>query len=383
VDSGSRVSVDIERLLADLISIDSTNPDLGDGAGEFEIATFVVHWLGEHGVDAVTHDTGIDNRPNVIGRVVGGDGPALMLNAHLDTVGIGGHIDPFIPRIDGRRMYGRGSMDTKGGLAAMMTATARAAESGVNGTVLFTGVADEEFASFGTEAIVRDFVADAAIVAEPSHLGVTIAHKGFEWFEVEVVGFAAHGSMPDIGVDAIVKMGKVLVAIDALGARLASGHSHPLLGPGSIHASLIEGGQETSSYPRSSLLTIERRTIPGETTGSTTAELQSILDVIAAGDQEFDASLRHTMSRSPYEIPEGHPFAELVCISAETVLGRPPEITGHSGWMDTAVLGAAGIPCVVLGPIGDGLHGDIEWVDLGSVRQMADIVTDVVHRFCG
>jgi acetylornithine deacetylase len=375
--------MDIERLLAELISIDSSNPDLGDGAGESEIAGFVAQWFRDNGVDAIIHDTGIEQRPNVIGRVSGGDGPTLMLNGHLDTVGVGGHIKPFTPRVEGRRMYGRGSMDTKGGLAALMIATARAAAEGVNGAVLFTGVADEEFASFGTEAIARDFSADAAIVTEPSQLGVTVAHKGFEWFEVEVTGFAAHGSMPDIGIDAITKMGKVLVAIEELGARLASGPSHTLLGSGSIHASLITGGQEASSYPRSSILTVERRTIPGETTLGTTEELRSILDTIAAGDPDFNAVLRHTMSRRPYEIAADHPFVELTCTAAEEVLGHPPDIAGHSGWMDTAILGAAGIPSVVLGPIGDGLHGDIEWVDLDSVHQMADIVTGIIRRFCG
>jgi acetylornithine deacetylase len=375
--------MDIERLLAELISIDSTNPDLGSGAGESQIAAFVVQWLRDNGVDAAIHDTGVEQRPNVIGRVSGGNGPTLMLNAHLDTVGVGGHIAPFTPRVDGRRMHGRGSMDTKGGLAALLIATARAAAEGINGTVLFTGVADEEFASLGTEAIARDFSADAAIVTEPSQLGVTVAHKGFEWFDVEISGFAAHGSMPDVGIDAIAKMGRVLVAIEELGARLAAGPPHPLLGTGSVHGSLIEGGQEASSYPRNCLLTIERRTVPGETIDATTAELRSILDTIAADDPEFSAVLRHTMSRQPYEIPKDHPFVELTCDAVQAVLGHQPDITGHSGWMDTAVLGSAGIPSVVLGPIGDGLHGDIEWVDLDSVHQMADIVAGVVRRFCG
>lgn len=375
--------MDVGRLVAELISIDSTNPDLGLGAGESEIAAFVVQWLRDHGVDASIRTTGVEQRPNVVGRVIGGDGPTLMLNGHLDTVGVGGHVDPFTPRVDAGRMYGRGSMDTKGGLAALMAATARASKEGIGGTVLFTGVADEEFASFGTEAIARDFTADAAIVTEPNHLGVTVAHKGFEWFEIEVSGLAAHGSMPDIGVDAIAKMGKVLIAIEAMGVRLHTGPAHPLLGTGSIHASLIAGGQESSSYPRSCLLTVERRTVPGETTESTSAELQAILDVIAASDPEFEAELRHTMSRVPYEIAADHPFVELTCAAAEEILGAPPSITGHSGWMDTAVLGAAGIPSVVLGPIGDGLHGDIEWVDLDSVEQMADIVTGIIRRFCG
>ena len=375
--------MDLEQLLADLISIESTNPDLGVGAGEAGIAEFVVDWLTERGVEAWLQDTGVSGRPNAIGRVVGGDGPTLMLNGHLDTVGVGGHEEPFNPRVEGRRMFGRGSMDTKGGVAALMAATATAAAEGTAGTVLFTGVADEEYASIGTETVARSFTADAAIVTEPSGLAVSVAHKGFDWFEIQTTGVAAHGSMPTVGIDAIVKMSSVLVAIEALGKQLLSAPGHPLLGPGSIHASIISGGQETSSYPRDCVVTVERRTIPGESSEATLAELQRIVDVVAAADADFHAVVRHTMTRNPYEISPEHEFVRLLCRSAEAVLGNAPEITGHSGWMDTAILAAAGIPCAVLGPVGEGLHGDVEWVDVDSVHQVSSIVSNAIREFCG
>lgn len=380
-DSGALVET--EGLLADLIAIDSTNPDLGRGAGESEIAGFVLDWLVEREVDAWLQDTGHANRPNVIGRVVGGDGPTLMLNGHLDTVGVGHHDDPFTPRVEAGRMHGRGSLDTKGGVAALMAATAVAASEGTGGTVLFTGVADEEYASFGTEAVVSEYTADAAIVTEPSRLEVSIAHKGFVWFEIETFGFAAHGSKPDLGIDAIAKMGKVLAGIESLGDALASGGGHSLLGTGSVHASLIEGGQEASSYPGRCVLTVERRTVPGETIESTLAELSELIDGCTADDPDFSATVRHTFSRQPYEIEPQHPIVELLSTHVERVVGAPVHLTGHSGWMDTAILGAAGIAAVVIGPSGEGLHGDVEWVELDSVRQVREVVSGFIKDFCG
>ena len=378
----SGVNVDVESLLADLIAIDSTNPDLGEGAGEAAIAEFVVGWLVANGVDAWIQETGHEGRPNAIGRVGSGGGPTLMLNGHLDTVGKGGHVEPFSPRVDGRRMHGRGSLDTKGGVAALMAATVRAASAGINGTVLFTGVADEEHASFGTEAVVREFTADAAIVSEPSSLEINIAHKGFEWFEIETIGVAAHGSKPDLGVDAIAKMGAVLTGIEALGVRLGTGPSHPLLRTGSVHASLIEGGQEASSYPSRCVLTVERRTIPGETTADVAAELTALIETCADADAGFEATIRHTLSRVPYEIDPDHPLVETLSSNVRRVTGEPSRLSGQTGWMDSAILAAAGIPSAIIGPKGEGLHADVEWVGVDSVLELADIVTGVVIDFC-
>ena len=170
---------------------------------------------------------------------------------------------PFEPRIEGDRLYGRGAYDMKGALAAIMLAATDVA--GLRGDLIVTLVADEELASIGTEAVVESLRADAAIVVEPTELRVAIAHRGFVGFELETEGVAAHGSRPDLGVDAIAKMGPILVALAELDERLQTGSRHPLVGPASLHASLIEGGQELSSFPASCVLTGERRTIPGET----------------------------------------------------------------------------------------------------------------------
>ena len=256
------------ELLARLVEIDSTNPALvPGGAGETEIAAFVAGWLRERGLDA-TVDEVAPGRANAIATARGsGGGRSLLLCAHMDTVGVEGMAAPFEPRIEAGRMQGRGSFDMKGGLAAVMAAAVTAAEAGLRGDVIVAAVCDEEHESIGAEKVAAELTADAAVVTEPTGLEVCVAHKGFVWLDVETAGVAAHGSRPDLGVDAIAAMGEVLVGLTGLGARLAGSRPHPLLGTGSVHASLIEGGQELSSYPERCLLRIERRTVPGETPG--------------------------------------------------------------------------------------------------------------------
>ena len=198
-------------------------------------------------------------RPNVIGIARGsGGGRSLLLNAHMDTVGVAGMERPHEPFIEDNRLYGRGAYDMKGGLAAIMTAGAWAKQQGLRGDVIVTAVVDEEYGSIGTGSIVQHWHADAAIVTEPTELEICTAHKGFVWLDVETIGVAAHGSLPDLGVDAIVKMGKVLVELETLATTLQSTPPHRLLGNGSVHASLIHGGQERSSYP-STLLSQRRK----------------------------------------------------------------------------------------------------------------------------
>ena len=156
----------------------------------------------------------------------------------------------------------------KGGVAAALWACAEAAQLGLAGDVVVAAVCDEEFASIGTQAVAAQVRADAAIVTEPTALELCVAHKGFAWLEIEIAGRAAHGSQPQLGIDAIAKAGRVLTGIEELGRRLAAEPGHALLGPGSVHASLIEGGQELSSYPERCLVQLERRTVPGESAGA-------------------------------------------------------------------------------------------------------------------
>lgn len=374
---------DIVDLTSDLIAIDSTNPDLvPGGAGEGDIAAFVAGWLRDAGLNVTVHDLE-GNRANVVGIVPGsGGGQSLMLNAHTDVVGAGGMADPWAPRREGNRLHGRGSYDMKASLAVIMLVAREAMSWNLRGDLLVTAVADEEYASIGTQDIVRHYRADAAIVTEPTGLELTVAHKGFVWIEVETSGVAAHGSRPDVGVDAIAMMGPVLTALARLHRELRSGPSHALLGTGSVHASLIDGGQELSSYPHRCVLGIERRTVPGETQEQVEAEIATILEEATSHDPSFRAVQRTLLVRDPFSVDVDEPIVQLASRELGRVRGDAPPISGVFGWMDSALLSAAGIPTVIVGPDGDGAHADEEWVDLSSALTAADALSGIVREFC-
>ena len=276
---------ELEQLLSDLVSINSINPDLVPGSpGEAEIARYIADWLKLNDLEVELVES-VAGRPNVIGIARGtGGGKTLLLNGHMDTVGVAGMPDAHQPMIKDGRLYGRGSYDMKGGVAACMLAVAEARKQHLRGDVIFTAVIDEEYASVGTMDLVQRFQADGAIVAEFTELQLILAHRGFVWLEVETIGKAAHGSRPDLGVDAIVKMGKVLAELEKLDQKLRANPTHLLLGSGSLHASLIQGGQELSSYPERCLLSVERRTLPGETSESVEAEFLQIVQDIQLSD---------------------------------------------------------------------------------------------------
>ncbi|MEZ4520210.1 MAG: ArgE/DapE family deacylase [Thermomicrobiales bacterium] len=374
---------DLVRILERLVAIDSVNPALvPGGAGEGEIADFIAGWGRDAGLEVEIVET-VPGRPSVVATAKGsGGGRSLMLNAHTDTVGVAGMNVPFEPRIDGNRLHGRGSFDMKSGLAAAMIATAAAQKKGLRGDVILTAVSDEEHASIGTTSIAERWTADAAIITEPTDLTLSIAHKGFTWLELETHGTAAHGSRPDLGVDAIAKMGKILVELERLDENLRAGKPHRLLGTGSIHASLISGGQELSSYPDLCRLDIERRTIPNEDAAIVEKQIQSIISRVSESDPSVRATLRTGLVREPYEIDEDAPIVTLLRKQAAAKLGSAPEIGGETGWMDSAILGAAGIPTVIFGPAGDGAHAIEEWVDLESVETCANVLVAVLEEFC-
>jgi acetylornithine deacetylase len=362
---------ELTELVRDLVAIDSVNPELvPEGTGEGEIARFVAGWLEDAGLE-VEHEEVAPGRPNVVGIARGtGGGRSLMLNAHADTVGVAGMEAPFAPRVEDGRLFGRGAYDMKASLAAIMLAGREAARHSLSGDVVVTAVCDEEVASIGTARIAERYRADAAIVAEPTELRLALAHRGFVAFEIETRGRAAHGSRPDLGVDAIARMGPVLVRLEELDRRLRADPRHRLLGSGSLHAGIISGGQEYSSYPGRCLLQGERRTIPGETVVQLEEELRGLL-----GD--VDGEARVAFSREPFEADEDSPFVELVRRHA-----GEPEIVGVPFWADSALLAAAGIPTVVLGPVGEGAHATVEWVDLASAERCAEIYTAVALELC-
>ncbi len=373
----------LRELVADLVAIDSVNPDLvPGGAGEMEVARFIAAWLERAGAE-VRIDEVAPGRANVIGVARGrGGGRTLLLDGHTDTVGHEGYERPLEPRVEGDRLYGRGGFDMKGGTAAALWACAQAVPLGLAGDVVVAAVCDEEFASIGTQALAREVRADAAIVTEPTALEVCVAHKGFAWLEVEIAGRAAHGSQPQLGVDAIAKSGRVLTGIEELGRRLAGGPGHALLGTGSLHASLIEGGQELSSYPERCLVQLERRTVPGESAELVEAQVRELVDGARRADPELQAEVRTTLVRPPFEIASDAEIVRLVREHAERALGRAPALMGWAAWMDSAILAEAGIPTVIFGPGGEGAHETVEWVDLVSVERCAEVLVAVARAFC-
>jgi acetylornithine deacetylase len=381
---------ELPQLLSNLVAINSANPDLVPGSpGEWEIAHFIAEWLRGAGLEVQLIDSA-GGRPNVVGiargrrsRAAGtGDGRTLLLNGHMDTVGAGEMLRPHEPVIRDGRLYGRGAYDMKGGLAACMTAIAAARQHPLRGDVIFTGVVDEEYASIGTADLARRFHADGAIVAEFTELQLILAHKGFVWLEVETRGTAAHGSRPDLGVDAISKMGRVLVGLEQLAQDLRSAGGHPLLGTGSVHASLIHGGRELSSYPESCVLSVERRTLPGESAEQAEAELSRIVGDLQRADASFKAAVRRGLDRPPMETSPEAGIAKTIAGAAAGVLGHAAQVAGVPFWTDAAILTEAGIPSVLFGPSGAGAHAIEEWVDLSSVQACADIYLATALDFC-
>ncbi|HEX6256530.1 MAG TPA: M20/M25/M40 family metallo-hydrolase [Euzebyales bacterium] len=369
-------------LLRDLVAIDSVNPSLVPGAaGEREIARFVDRWARDAGLATQIVET-TPGRPSVIVRGgTAGGGPTLLLCGHLDTVGVRGMTDPHEPRVDGDRMHGRGAYDMKGGLAAALISCRDATLAGIAGEVVVAAVADEEHASLGVRAVLTHVSADAAVVTEPTELTVAVAHKGFVWTQIDVTGSAAHGSRPHLGVDAILKTGPVIVGLSDLDARLRA-DEHPLLGSGSLHASLIDGGLGESTIPDRCTLTVERRTLPGETGADVERDIEDLLGRCRDADPDLRAQQRTTLVRDPFEVPPTEPIVGVVRDAATAVMGRPPKVGGVSYWSDAAFIAAAEIPTVLFGPAGDGAHAAVEWVSIEATAACADVLTAAARAFC-
>ena len=377
------MSADVVELLRQLVSIDSVNPSLvPGGAGEAEIARAIAGWAATAGLEAELIE-GTPGRPSAIVRSRGsGGGRTLLLCGHIDTVGVEGMEAPHSPRVEGgERLHGRGAYDMKAGVAAALAACAEASSLGLRGDVVVAAVADEEHASLGVREALETLSADGAVVTEPTEMALATAHKGFVWLEVDVHGRAAHGSRPHLGVDAIVKSGPILTGIGQLDARLR-GREHPLLGPGSVHASLIEGGLELSTYPDRCTIGLERRTLPGETGADAEAELAALLDRCHAADPELVADSRTLLVREPFEIDADDPFAALVRGAAAGALGAAPAVGGVSYWADSAFIAAAGIPTVLFGPGGEGAHAVEEWVSVPDTIACARVLTALAASFC-
>jgi acetylornithine deacetylase len=379
---------DVCELLAALVACDSTNPSLASGgAGESGVARLVAARLERAGLSVRTWEQA-PGRVGVLGVLPGaGGGERLLLCSHLDVVAA----DPtaFAPSVRDGRMYGRGTSDMKGGLAASILAAEELAGAGprLRGDLLVAGVIDEEWLSAGavelSERLAREGLSVAgAVLPEATGLDVIVEHGGFAWWELLSEGVEAAGDDPDRGVDAIALAGRALTALLELDAQLAA-RPATAYGRPCIHAATVSGGRQLSAYPGSCTVGIERCTIPGETVEQARAELSALLDRCAADDPRARYALRTIVGRDAISLSPAEPVVQAVTAAARARLGERSRVRGDMGWMDSGVLVEAGIPCVAFGPLGDGEHTDDEWVDLESVRECAAVLAETARAFCG
>ena len=368
------VAVDPLPILRDLVAVNSVNPSLVPGAaGEAAAADVCRAAMTKAGLDVAIQEAA-PGRPNVIGVLDGAaPGPSMMFCGHIDTVGVEGMTNPFTPREADGRLYGRGAQDMKSGVAAMIAAAGVLAGHWTRGRLVVAAVVDEEHMSLGAEALVREWRADMAIVTEPTDLRVAVGHKGFAWAEIVTHGRAAHGSRPAEGRDAIAMMGRVLVALQARDRELQGRRPAPFQGTGSMHASLIKGGHELSSYPEWCTLQLERRVVTGEDGASVERELEYILAQLRLADPDFMATQRVTAYRAAYQLDPAHPLPAAVG-QALTGAGYSADPTGMSFWTDAAILADAGIPSILFGPGGAGLHSIEEYVNVQDVHVCRDVL---------
>jgi acetylornithine deacetylase len=370
--------MDSTALLQQLVSIPSVNPNLSSSSrGENEIASFVADWCQGEGLEVHLEQI-LPNRPNVIAIAKGsGGGKTLMLNAHTDTVGVAGMTDPFEARIEGNNLFGRGALDMKAGLAAAIAATVNAKQMKLKGDVILTAVIDEEHSSLGTQAVMKEYKADAAIVTEPSWMNLCAAHRGFAVFEIEVLGKAAHTSQRALGVNAITHAGNVLAAIETFDRELQRRAKHELLEPASLQATLIQGGQELFTTPATCKIMVERRTLPGETKKSVEKEMKELLKGLDFLNGNFHATFKTMLYRDAYEVSQDEAIVQLAKkhLPDASIIGAPY-------WMDSALIAAKGIPTLVLGPGGGGMHSSEEWVRLEDVEKLVDVLTKIIREFC-
>jgi acetylornithine deacetylase len=372
----SITSGDAVALARELVRVDSRNPTLVAGApGEARVARVLADVLTAWGFRVEVRDAA-PGRPNVIARLgnASSGGRSLMLNGHIDVVGVEGMSHaPWDPSVRDGRLYGRGSSDMKAGIAAMCAAAARAVSASggsLDGEIIVTAVVDEEYSSLGTRALIADGVrADAAIVTEPTILAIMPAHKGFVWIDVIVQGRAAHGSKWDVGVDAIRHAGLLLAALDALDAESLPSREHSLLGRPSLHASTIDGGIGLSTYPDRCHFTIERRTIPGESTAMVMAEIEDAFARVRAHRPDLDASVSLIFEQPPSDVPVDAPIVRALD-GALRACGEEVKVTGMSAWTDAAILNEAGIPAICFGPGDISLaHAAEEYVRIDEIER--------------
>lgn len=375
-------------LLKELVKINSINPFEGKGNGEAEVSEFIRERLQSYGTQTRLQKVK-GGRTNVIGTMKGmGGGKSLMLNGHMDTVGVTEETkNPFGAIVDSKGLlHGRGACDMKGSIASMLGAIKALADSGseLKGDLIFTGVIDEEYLSTGTNAIIKEYTSDGAIVGEPTSLGIAIAHKGYAWVGVDVHGRASHGSVPEKGVDAIAKASKLVSRLSELQNSYKS-ISHPLLGNPKMHMSTITGGTEWSVVPEACSVRLERRTLPAEPKNVAVKEIKKVIGELSAEDREFSADVTSFFDQPGLDISREEPVVQTLTTAFRQVMHREPAIVGVPYWTDAALLvSKRGIPACLFGPGDIGLaHSADEYVPLKEVENATLIFGQTIRDFCG
>jgi len=375
-----RYPLDPVALTASLVAIDSRNPSLvPDGPGELACATHLAGVLHAWGF-AVSLQEIAPGRANVIARIGPTGRTPLILNGHLDVVGVDGMSHaPFVPEVRDGNLFGRGSTDMKGGVAAMCVAAARAAARGsLASEIIVTAVCDEEYESIGTRALLAQGLrATGAIITEPTRMAIAPAHKGFAWIEVVLHGRTAHGSRYDVGIDANRHAGLLLAALDQYERDVLTSRVHPLLGRASLHASSIAGGTGWSTYAERCALRLERRTLPGESGEQALADIRALCDTLAASRPDFRADVALVCAQPPLDLNGEAPLIASMR-AACTAAGVAPTIAGLSCWTDAALFAEAGIPALCFGP-GDisRAHSATEWVEIADLERATAILEAV------
>jgi acetylornithine deacetylase len=372
----------LKSILSRLVEINSINSTLSNGPGEEELAEFILNYLQNLNVEAEIQ-TPAPGRANVVAVIPGSDREdSLLLNSHLDTVGVDGMLDPFKLRQDDDKLYGRGTYDMKGSAAVMLLLAEYFAKRPPPLDLLFTFVADEEDLSAGMEYLVNQWLLDisprpsGAIFLEPTEEQIGVSHKGFNWYELEVIGKAAHGSRPEQGIDAILPLRSVLNELGKIQTELLAREPDPLLGYASLHSSIIEGGTELSVIPSHSCLKWERRTLPGESRQDLELELARIVQAANDHRGHHEVKARELIVRLPHRVADDAKI--LKCF--QKVLPHS-KMVGLSFWADSALGARAGIPSVLFGPIGHGAHATDEWVSLKSLIRVYEVLKKLVESY--
>lgn len=385
------------ELAVELVRTDTVNPGLVPGAaGEGAAVDLLVRRLERSGFGVqVVCPAGTSGRPSLIARQAGtGGGRSLLLNGHLDTVGVAGMTEPFAGCVVGDRrtgrLLGRGACDMKAGVAAMVAAAETTAAAGTAGDIVLALVADEEHDSLGTEAVLRHLggrLPDACLVGEPTWLDLAVAHRGYAVIEVAFTGRAAHSSQASLGVNALTHLGHLITAIEWRDAQLDVGPAHPVAGTGSLMTTVVRGGTSPFVLADSAVAVVERRTVPGEAAADGLADIDSILAAMRRDDPSVQAVATMSLSREAWEYnPDSPAGSALAGLLVQTLGARHGSVSKQIAvpyWMDSALWEAAGVPTVVCGPAGGGMHAADEWVDLAQVRAYAEALVDTIREFCG